>query len=128
MGLLKALDRYENKDREKEVAGNIAKVQYLCEEINKIPGLKAEQIQDEAGRAIYRARVTLDASGNAQGENTRTADQINQELRNGDPKIYARTEFSIWARSTLTPDRWWTEIRNLIVKRLREIMRVKKWD
>ena len=122
MGLLKALDRYENKDREKEVAGNIAKVQYLCEEINKIPGLKAEQIQDEAGRAIYRARVTLDASGNAQGENTRTADQINQELRNGDPKIYARTEFLNLGKIDFDPRPLVDGDKELIVKRLREIM------
>lgn len=62
MGLLKALEQYENKDKEEELKKNLEIVEYLCSEIGNIPGLQAEKIQDEAGRAIYRARVTLQPS------------------------------------------------------------------
>lgn len=117
MGLLKALDRYENKDKEREVKENIEKVKYLCDEINKISGLKAVQIQDEAGRAIYRARVTLDSS-----ITSKTMTDINKELRGGDPCIYARTEFLNLGKIDFDPRPLVEGDKELIVSRLREIM------
>ncbi len=118
MGLLKALDLYEHKDREKEVEKNIAKVKYLCEEINKIPGLKAIQIQDEAGRAIYRARVMVDtAVGNKKIE------EINKELRAGDPLIHCRAEFLNLGKLDFDPRPLCKGDKELIVSRLKEIMK-----
>lgn len=117
MGLLKALERYENKDREKEVQRNLAIVKYLCEEINQIPGLKAEQIQDEAGRAIYRARVTLD--GTVEGKNMY---EINKELRGGDPMVYCRTEFLNLGKLDFDPRPLVEGDKELIVSRLKEVM------
>ena len=60
MGLLAALEQYENKDKQAEVAKNVKIVDWLVDEINQIPNLKAQKIQDEAGRAIFRARVFVD--------------------------------------------------------------------
>lgn len=117
MGLLKALDRYENKDREKEVSRNLAIVQYLCEQINQIKGLQAEQIQDEAGRAIYRARVTLD--GSVAGKKM---DEINRALRAGDPTIYCRTEFLNLGKLDFDPRPLVEGDKELIVAKLKEIM------
>lgn len=118
MGLLKALDRYENKDREKEVKENVEKVRYLCDEINRIPGLKAVQIQDEAGRAIYRARVTVDTA-----VSSKKIEEINRELRAGDPIIYCRTEFLNLGKLDLDPRPLCEGDKELIVSRLKEIMK-----
>lgn len=119
MGLLKALERYEKKDRQKEVEKNLAVVAYLCEEINKIPGLQAVQIQDEAGRAIYRARVTLDGS-----VTKKSIVQINQELRAGDPTVYCRTEFLNLGKLDFDPRPLVDGDKELIVAKLKEIMEV----
>lgn len=117
MGLLKALERYENKDRQKEVEKNLSIVKYLCNEINKISGLKAEQIQDEAGRAIYRARVTVDSTVC----NKKMAD-INASLRAGDPMIYCRTEFLNLGKLDFDPRPLVEGDKELIVSRLKQVM------
>lgn len=117
MGLLKALDRYENKDREKEVQENLAKVEYLCEKINKISGLKAVQIQDEAGRAIYRARVTVDTD-----VTDKKMSDINKALRDGNPMIYCRTEFLNLGKIDFDPRPLIEGDKELIVEKLKEIM------
>lgn len=120
MGLLKALERYENKDRKAEAEKNFNVAKWLCEEINKIEGLKAEQIQDEAGRAIYRARITLDGT-----KSGKTMAEINKELRGGDPMIYARTEFLNLGKLDLDPRPLVEGDKELIISRLKEIMEDK---
>lgn len=117
MGLLKALERYDNKDKEKEVSRNIAIVEYLCNEINQINGLKAEMIQDEAGRAIYRARVTLE-----KGFNAKNMTEINTALRAGDPTIYCRAEFLNLGIIDFDPRPLIEGDKELIVAKLKEIM------
>ena len=117
MGLLTALEQYENKDHEKEVAENIKKAAYLCEEINRITGLKAEQIQDEAGRAIYRARMTLDPS--YQGLSMR---EIQSALQSGNPMVYCRAEFLNLGKLDFDPRPLGEGDKELIIERLKEIM------
>lgn len=117
MGLLKALERYEKKDRRKEAEENLAKATYLCQEINKIPGLRAEQIQDEAGRAIYRARVTRDASVKG-----KEMEEISRALQEGDPAVYCRTEFLNLGKLDFDPRPLAEGDKELVVARLKEIM------
>lgn len=119
MGLLKALECYANKDKEKEVSRNLDVVKYLCTEINQIKGFQAEQIQDEAGRAIYRARVTLEKD--CQNKNM---EEINQALRSGDPIIYGRTEFLNLGIIDFDPRPLVKGDKELIVAKLKEIMEV----
>lgn len=117
MGLLKALERYANKDHAKEVADNLEIVKYLCDEINQIKGLHAEQIQDEAGRAIYRARVTLEPSYTGL-----SMEEINKKLRAGDPTIYCRTEFLNLGKLDFDPRPLVDGDKELIVEKLKGIM------
>lgn len=117
MGLLKALDQYEHKDREAEVQKNIAKVQYLVEEMNKISGLKAVQVQDEAGRAIYRARLTVDPANT-----DKTAAQINEELKAGNPTVRCRTEFLNLGMIDFDPRPLVEGDKELIIEKLKKIM------
>ncbi len=88
MGLLAALEQYENKDKQAEVAKNVKIVDWLVDEINQIPNLKAQKIQDEAGRAIFRARVFVDPEKAGM-----TATELEGKLKAGTPTIRCRTEF-----------------------------------
>ncbi|QHW31914.1 DgaE family pyridoxal phosphate-dependent ammonia lyase [Paenibacillus rhizovicinus] len=81
-GLLQALDEYtakkDNSEQEK------ASLQALMP-LNEQPGVKVTIVQDEAGRAIFRARIQIDP----QLAGT-TAKAVVEGLQNGDIAIYTR--------------------------------------
>lgn len=118
VGLLEAMDQYEQRDHEAELAANVAKVDWLVDAVNKIPGLKAEKIQDEAGRAIYRCRVTFDG-GQSEGL---TMESVNEQLRAGDPIVWARTEFLNLGKIDFDPRPMLDGDKELIAARLKAIM------
>lgn len=118
VGLLEAMDQYEQRDHEAELAANVAKVDWLVDAVNKIPGLKAEKIQDEAGRAIYRCRVTFDG-GQPEGL---TMESVNEQLRAGDPIVWARTEFLNLGKIDFDPRPMLDGDKELIAARLKAIM------
>ena len=118
MGLLAALDQYDERDHEAEVAANVAKVDWLVEHVNAIDGLCAEKIQDEAGRAIFRCRVTFDPACAPAFD----MEHVNAQLRGGDPIIWARTEFLNLGKIDFDPRPMGEGDKELIVKRLSEIM------
>ena len=116
MGLLKALELYENKDHVAEVNRNVAIVDYLVDEINKISGLSATKIRDEAGREIWRAQVKVDEK-----RLNMNASQMEKVLREGNPSIHTRRHLlnlgyiSFDARPMIEGD------KELIIARLKEI-------
>lgn len=118
VGLLEALDQYDERDHAAEVAVNVAKVDWLVEEINKVHGLRAEKIQDEAGRAIYRCRVTFDG----QAPKGLSMEDVNRELRAGDPVVWARTEFLNLGKIDFDPRPLLEGDKELIVQRLKQIV------
>ncbi|KKE77775.1 DgaE family pyridoxal phosphate-dependent ammonia lyase [Oceanobacillus caeni] len=81
-GLLQALDEYfvkkDNSEKEK------ASLQVLTS-LESIDGIKVTIVQDEAGRAIFRARIQIDPTVTGT-----TAKEVNDRLRNGDIAIYTR--------------------------------------
>lgn len=85
IGLLKALEIYANKDKEKELNEQLKVVEYLIEEINKLRGLSAQLTVDEAGRKIYRAEMKVDSEVLG-----RDAKAMLKELHDGNPSIHAR--------------------------------------
>lgn len=89
MGLLKALEIYSQRDHQQESQVNREKMLWLVEEINQIEGLKATLVQDEAGRAIYRAQIQVE--GDAAGQKTK---EIIRRLENGNPRIYTRNHYA----------------------------------
>ena len=117
MGLLAALEQYENKDKEAEVQKNIKIVEYLCKEINAIPKLRAEMVQDEAGRAIYRARVYVDPEKAGM-----TATGLEARLKAGNPTIRCRTEFMSLGSLDFDPRPLVEGDKELVVQKLKEIM------
>ena len=118
VGLLAALDQYEERNHAAEVAANTAKVDWLVEHINEIPCLRAEKIQDEAGRAIFRCRVTFEPNVEA----PISMAEVNERLRSGDPIVWARTEFLNLGKIDFDPRPMLEGDKELIVTRLREIM------
>jgi L-seryl-tRNA(Ser) seleniumtransferase len=81
-GLLQALDEYgakeDTSEQEKETL-------QLLMSLNEIEGVRVTIVQDEAGRAIYRARIQIDS----EQANT-TAKEVVAELQDGEIAIYTR--------------------------------------
>ncbi len=117
MGLLAALEQYENKDKQAEVEKNVKIVDWLVDEINQIPNLKASKIQDEAGRAIFRARVFVDPEKAGM-----TATELEAKLKAGTPTIRCRTEFMSLGSLDFDPRPLVEGDKELIIAKLKEIM------
>lgn len=81
-GLLQALEEYrgkpDNSELEKASLGKLLP-------LGRLPGVKVTIVQDEAGRAIFRARVQIDPSLSGT-----TAKAVNDGLREGEIAIYTR--------------------------------------
>lgn len=81
-GLLQALDEYivktDKSEQEKEA------LQALMP-LNDIEGIRVSIVQDEAGRAIFRARIQIDPA-----KSGTSAKQVVSELQNGEIAIYTR--------------------------------------
>lgn len=81
-GLLKALENFtENKMSKKE---QLELLNPLVE-LEKIPGVHVNILQDESGREIFRARIQLDES-----LTNKSAKQLTYDLQNGDVAVYTR--------------------------------------
>ena len=84
MGLIMAMDQYDNIDHEAKAERNLEIVNKLNEEINKIKYCHASLLQDEAGRKIYRSKVTFDE------ECGMSAYEVSEKLKEGNPSIHCR--------------------------------------
>ncbi|MEF3329726.1 DgaE family pyridoxal phosphate-dependent ammonia lyase [Oceanobacillus sp. M60] len=81
-GLLQALNEYFVKTDYSEEEKKSLKV---LQSLNTIDGVTVTVVQDEAGRAIFRARIQIDSAVTGT-----TAKEVNDKLRNGDVAIYTR--------------------------------------
>ena len=82
-GLVGAVEEYISREKHTSVTMN--DINHFIKEANTVDGITATLSQDEAGRKIYRARLKFDPV--FFGKNAR---QVNQELQQGDPAIFAR--------------------------------------
>lgn len=118
VGLLEALDQFDERDHAAEAVSNDEKVDTLVGQINSIHGLHAEKIADEAGRAIHRCRITFDPLCAPD----LSMEQVNGLLHEGDPVIWARTEFLNLGIIDLDPRPMVDGDAELIVDKLRTIV------
>lgn len=81
VGLVYALENYHQE----QVVVTAEQLQPVADAISTIRGLSADIEQDEAGRAIWRIRVQVNAQ--ALGIDAR---EVESQLRGGDIAIYAR--------------------------------------
>lgn len=117
MGLLKALELYDNRDIQQSIKHNKAQVAELMAGLNQIQGLECVEIQDEAGREIYRVQVKVSSH-----DNKLNAMNVDEALKAGNPSIHGRSHrlnegyISLDTRPLVSND------IELIVKRFKEIM------
>lgn len=116
VGFLKAIELYSKRDETAIAEKNKVTAQWLVDEIGQIDGLKTKLISDEAGRAIYRCEIVVQSD-------KLTAQDVAEKLRNGNPKIYCRDEFVSLGRILLDPRPLMPKDKELIIDRLKEIMK-----
>ena len=87
LALCAALTEYPNRpDRSGQERD---RMQWLCDDLNQVPGLRAGIAADEAGRAIYRANVHVDPAGFGMD-----AIELTTRLRQGTPAIFTRDYYA----------------------------------
>jgi len=118
MGLLKALDLYENKDREKELKKQKQIVDYIVDNANSIEGLEAKITLDEAGRKIYRAEVKVNKE--LLGID---AYEVVNKLNEGNPSIQIRKHKVNLGYITFDPRPIIEGDKEAIIERLKEIIK-----
>jgi len=84
MGLLAAVTAYQKNGGYKPIVST-DDLKAFNEKIAKIPGLSASIIQDEAGRQIFRSKITVKKE-----EYGIDAVELNKRLHEENPKIYLR--------------------------------------
>ena len=116
MGLIAAMDRYDNIDHDKVAEENLETVKWLNEQINQIRYCHASILQDEAGRKIYRSKITFDK------ECGLSAYEISEKLKEGNPSGHCRPNqlnlgvMMLDVRPLVAGD------KELIVEKLRKVM------
>ncbi|WP_405079618.1 DgaE family pyridoxal phosphate-dependent ammonia lyase [Paenibacillus chitinolyticus] len=115
IGLLTALRRYDNRPDESQRQRE--RMEWLIAELKDVPGVKGAITQDEAGRAIYRAQLTIDAK--AAGK---TAYELIKELESGSPAVYTRNHYSNLGIISVDPRPLLEGQERVIAQRIKEIL------
>lgn len=117
-GLITALEILLAKDTQMIRENQRKIVQYFVDKLKDIPHTKVSQVEDEAGRPIVRAQISLDEK--ALGV---TASDIVEELEKGDPIIKVRYHFENRNILTIDPRPLKDGQEKIIVSRLRKLMK-----
>lgn len=115
VGLMTALERYESKKDDSQ--GQMDRMNWLIQELATVPGIKGALVQDEAGRAIYRAQLTIDEKITGISAIT-----LAKELEAGDPAIYTRNYYANIGIINIDPRPLLLDQEKIITNRIREIM------
>lgn len=121
MGLLKAIELYEKKDNMKEAAKQKNIVKWLADEINRLEGLQASVVQDEAGREIYRAQIKVEKE--VLGID---AHYIINKLEEGNPAIYTRNHYANIGIISVDPRTLQMGEERIIYEKIKEIVKDKR--
>ena len=116
VGLITAMDEYDSLDHQAIATANYETVERMCNLINNISCCHASIMQDEAGRKIYRCRITFDSICGM------TAEEVSEKLIKGSPSIYCRPNQLNIGVMMLDPRPMVDGDEQLIIKRLKEIM------
>jgi uncharacterized pyridoxal phosphate-dependent enzyme len=98
VGLLAALERYLDRDGAAEQARQAALLAALREGLADLPHKRLDVVQDEAGRAIRRLHLTLDAERLGF-----SAAELADELTRCNPPIYPRAHLATTGTIALDP-------------------------
>ena len=87
LALCAALTEYPNRP---DLSGHQRdRMQWLCDELNQVPGLKGGILADEAGRAIYRAQIVVDPEAFGMD-----AIELTTRLKQGTPAVFTRDYYA----------------------------------
>ncbi len=117
MGIVKAVELYSSLNNAEAVKLQRQKMEWLVGQVNNIRGLKASITQDEAGREIYRAEITIDKN-----ELGVDAYYVMKELQSGNPQIYVRDYYVNAGRLSIDPRPLGKDEEKIIVEKLKEII------
>lgn len=81
-GLITALEDYDGND---DSARQRSMAEAICNDLSGVGGVSCRVVSDEAGRAIYRSEIKIDAA-----QAGITAAELNETLKGRDPAIYLR--------------------------------------
>ncbi|WP_168120086.1 DgaE family pyridoxal phosphate-dependent ammonia lyase [Paenibacillus sp. HB172176] len=113
-GLLQALDEFMNRqDKSEQEKAALVELDAL----GNLPGVTVEVVQDEAGRAIFRSRIRIDA-----GEAGIGAAEVNDQLREGDIAVYTRDYGVKQGYFDIDPRSLQGDDMTVIATRIREII------
>jgi D-glucosaminate-6-phosphate ammonia-lyase len=115
IGLMTALERYESK--QDDFQGQIDRMNWLIQELATIPGIKGALVQDEAGRAIYRAQLTIDEKLTGI-----SAAALVKNLEAGNPAIYTRNYYANIGIINIDPRPLLLDQEKVIASRICEII------
>lgn len=115
IGLLTALELYEQQEDDSQ--SQIKRMTWLIEQFDDVPGVQGEIVQDEAGRAIYRAQLTLDTK--VIGKDAYT---VIKNLEAGNPAIYTRNYYANLGIISIDPRPLLTGQEEIIATRIKEII------
>lgn len=115
MGLLTALQRYELKEDDSQE--QLKRMQWLIDRLAGLPGVKGSIVQDEAGRAIFRAQLSIDREATGLD-----AWELIKRLEAGDPAIYTRNHYANLGIINIDPRPLLPGQEEIIVRRIKEII------
>jgi uncharacterized pyridoxal phosphate-dependent enzyme len=118
MGLLTALQRYDTRPDESEKQRE--RMQWLIEQFTNTPGVKGAILQDEAGRAIYRAQLAFD-----QKVIGLSANEIIKQLESGNPAIYTRNHYANLGIINIDPRPLLEGQEKIIVDRIKQLINLQ---
>ncbi|MFS0780411.1 DgaE family pyridoxal phosphate-dependent ammonia lyase [Bacillus sp. 1P06AnD] len=113
--LLMALDHYDEQGMPEDEQKK--KMESLCMKLENVPGIAARLIQDEAGRPIYRAELTIEADTAGI-----SAKEIAKKLEAGNPAIFLRNYYANVGRMQVDPRPLLPGQEYQIVERIIEIV------
>lgn len=119
IGLMAALERYEvNKD---DSESQIERMTWLIRQFDDVDGITGSIVQDEAGRAIYRAQLCIDAK--VTGKDAAT---VIRELESGNPAIYTRNHYANLGIINIDPRPLLAGQEQIIAARIKEIINISE--
>ncbi|MGL5514638.1 MAG: DgaE family pyridoxal phosphate-dependent ammonia lyase [Sporomusa sp.] len=121
IGLLVALERYQQRDDEPQ--SQIDRMTWLINQVDQIAGVKGALIQDEAGRPIYRAQLTIDEK--VAGKDAYT---VIKELKSGNPAIYTRNYYANLGIISIDPRPLLPGQEQMIAQRIKEIFTITEFS
>lgn len=118
IGLLAALERYDLNADDSQL--QIDRMTWLIRQFDDVDGITGSVVRDEAGRAIYRAQLTVDAKVTG-----KDAAAVIEQMEAGEPAIYTRNHYANLGIISIDPRPLLKGQEEMIAARIKEIINNK---